>query len=74
MTPDNHRQATQLEEQHRKMQRQLKDWKAVTHKDITVGPESPIDLPDGPFQAFRSACIAHIEAAIKVNRTQFEAL
>lgn len=74
MTPDSHRQATQLEEQHRKMQRQLKDWKAVTHKDLIVGQECVVDLPDGPFQTFRSACVAHIEAAIKANRTQFEAL
>jgi hypothetical protein len=75
MTPDQARHAAQLEREHNSLQLVLKRWQLLDTpptilRDLPPGV-TDVPVPPAAWGAFRSACIAHVQACIAANRAAF---
>lgn len=78
MTPEKHTEANQLEEQHRKLMLELKQWQGQAEAPammtggyaMTQATPIPVEL----WVAFKAGMVKHLQALIAKNREAFDAL
>lgn len=80
MNPDQHSRAKQLDEQHRRLNQDLKRWAALHEPpDIIAlatghGTAAVLPVEINTWLGFRAAVMQQLRTAIAGNREQFEAL
>lgn len=80
MTPEKHTQATQLDQKHRSLSLELRQWQAQAEAPSAVYPRTGLSAPMGTpvpitlWLALKNGMVLHLQALIKANREAFDAL